>query len=88
MLYKNKIIVKDDAGNLDIIFCKTMSDAIRFYNLLSEWVLEKKMKKHIFMLGSYGEIGDKRRGLERELVEKTGWTIRKIQMCTSKKCKL
>lgn len=88
MLYKNKIVVKDDAGNLDIIFCKTVSDAIRFYNLLSEWVLQKKMKKHIFMLGDYSSIGDKRRGLERELVEKTGWTIRKIQAATSKKCRL
>ena len=88
MLYKNKIIVKDDGGKLDIIFCKTVSEAIRFYNLLSEWVLEKKMKKHIFMLGNYSDIGDKRRALEKELIEKTGWTIRKIQMCTSKKCKL
>ena len=88
MLYKNKIIVKDDGGKLDIIFCKTVSEAIRFYNLLSEWVLEKKMKKHVFMLGNYSDIGDKRRALEKELVEKTGWTIRKIQMCTSKKCKL
>ena len=88
MLYKNKIVVKDDAGNLDIVFCKTVSDAIRFYNLLSDWVMQKKMKKHIFMLGNYSEIGDKRRALEKELVEKTGWTIRKIQMSTSKKCKL
>lgn len=88
MLYKNKIVIKDDAGNLDIIFCKTVSDAIRFYNLLSDWVIQKKMKKHIFMLGNYSEIGDKRRVLEKELIEKTGWTIRKIQMSTSKKCKL
>ena len=88
MLYKNKIIVKDDGGKLDIIFCKTISEAIRFYNLLSDWVLERKMKKHIFMLGDYSGIGDKRRTLEKELIEKTGWTIRKIQMCTSKKCKL
>ena len=88
MLYKNKIVVKDDAGNLDIVFCKTVGDAIRFYNLLSEWVLEKKMKKNILMLGDYSGIGDKRRALEKELVGRTGWTIRKIQMCTSKKCKL
>lgn len=88
MLYKNKIVVKDDAGNLDIVFCKTVGDAIRFYNLLGEWVLEKKMKKNILMLGDYSGIGDKRRALEKELVGRTGWTIRKIQMCTSKKCKL
>lgn len=88
ILYKNKIVIKDDAGNLDIIFCKTVSDAIRFYNLLSDWVLKNKMKKHIFMLGDYSKIGDKRRSLEKELTEKTGWTIRKIQMSTSKKCRL
>ena len=88
MLYKNKIVIKDDAGNLDIIFCKTVGDAIRFYNLLSDWAEQKKMKKHIFMLGNYSEIGDKRRALEDELMEKTGWTKRKIQMSTSKKCKL
>ena len=88
MLYKNKIVIKDDAGNMDIVFCKTVSDSIRFYNLLSDWVLEKKMKKHVFMLGDYSKIGDKRRSLEKELIEKTGWTIRKIQMSTSKKCKL
>ena len=88
MLYKNKIVVKDDAGNLDIVFCKTVSEAIRFYNLLGEWIVKTKMKKHVFMLGNYSDIGDKRRTLERELVEKTGWTIRKIQLPTSKKCRL
>ncbi len=88
MLYKNKIIVKDDVGGLDIIFCKTPSDGIRFYNLLSDWVLKNKMKKHVFMLGDYSKIGDKRRALEKELIERTGWTIRKIQMSTSKKCRL
>ena len=85
MLYKNKIIVKDDAGNLDIVFCKTQSDAIRFYNLLGEKV---KKNKQVLMLGNYGIKGDKRKALEAELVEKTGWTKRKIQMTTSKKCRL
>ena len=88
ILYKNKIIIKDDVGGLDIIFCKTPSDGIRFYNLLSEWVSKNKMKKHILLLGDYSKIGDKRRALEKELIEKTGWTIRKIQMSTSKKCRL
>lgn len=87
MLYKNKIVIKDDVGNIDIVFCKTMSDAIRFYNLLGEWVARDKMKQ-ILMLGNYSDIGDKRRMLENELVAKTGWTKRKIQMVTSKKCKL
>jgi hypothetical protein len=87
MLYKNKVIIKDDAGNLDIVFCKTVSDGIRFYNMLSEWSAKRKLKQIMF-LGNYSEIGDKRRKLEAELMEKTGWTIRKIQMSTSKKCRL
>ena len=85
MVYKNKIVIKDDAGNLDIVFCKTQSDAIRFYNLLGERV--KKIKQ-VLMLGNYGTPGDKRRALEDELIGKTGWTKRKIQMSTSKKCRL
>jgi len=87
MLYKNKIVIKDDAGNLDIVFCKTMSDAIRFYNLVNEWVTKRKVRQ-VMMLGNYSLIGDKRRGLEDELMKKTGWTKRKIQMVTSKKCRL
>ena len=85
MLYKNKIVVKDDAGNLDIVFCKTQSDAIRFYNMLAERV--KKIKQ-VMMLGNYSIRGDKRKALEAELMERTGWTKRKIQMVTSKKCRL
>lgn len=87
MLYKNKIVIKDDAGNLDIVFCKTMGDAIRFYNLVNEWVTKRKVRQ-VMMLGNYSLIGDKRRALEEELIRKTGWTIRKIQAATSKKCRL
>ena len=87
MLYKNKIVVKDDNENLDIVFCKTVGDAVRFYNLLSEWVLKNK-NKQVVLLGNYGRFGDKRKMLEAELIEKTGWTKRKLQMPTTKKCRL
>ena len=87
MLYKNKVVIKDDAGNLDIVFCKTIGDGIRFYNLLSETVAKEKLKQVMF-LGNYSEIGDKRRALEDELVQRTGWSKRKIQLPTSKKCRL
>ena len=87
MLYKNKIVIKDDVGNLDIVFCKTQSDAIRIYNLMSEWARNKKVKQVMF-LGNYSLIGEKRRALEEELIKKTGWSKRKIQMTTSKKCRL
>ena len=87
MLYKNKIVIKDDVGNLDIVFCKTCGEGIRFYNLLSEWAAKGKIKQIIF-LGNYSKISDKRRALENELVTRTGWAKTKIQMPTSKKCRL
>ena len=76
ILYKNKLIIKHDELPMDIIFCKNISDGIRFYNLLEEWC---KKNKQIFFLGSYSKVSDKRRQLEAELLELTGWDKRKIQ---------
>lgn len=76
ILYKNKIVIKHDEKPIDFVICKNISDAIRFYNLLNEWC---KKNRQIFFLGSYSKISDKRRELERELIELTGWTKIKIQ---------
>ena len=76
ILYKNKIIIKHDELPMDIIICKNISDAIRFYNLLEEWC---KKNKQIFFLGCYNKVNDKRRQLEAELIKLTGWDKRKIQ---------
>jgi len=84
LIYKNKVIIKDDANNIDMIICKLPSDAIRFYNLLQTWVKARKLKQ-IFFIGSYNKICDKRRMLEKELIELTGWPIDKIQMISTTK---
>ena len=76
ILYKNKIVIKHDEKPIDFIICKNISDAIRFYNLLEKWC---KKNRQIFFLGSYSRISDKRRELERELIELTGWEKKKIQ---------
>lgn len=76
ILYKNKIIVKYDNIPIDIIICKNISDAIRFYNLLEE---KCKRNKQIFFLGCYNKVSDKRRELEKEILDLTGWDKRKIQ---------
>lgn len=75
LLYKNKIIVKHDEG-MDIIICKNISDSIRFYELLKEWC---KKNRNIFFLGDYSAISDKRRELENEIIEYTGWSKVKLQ---------
>lgn len=76
ILYKNKLIIKHDELPMDIIICKNISDGIRLYNLLEEWC---KKNKQVFFLGSYNKVSDKRRQLEAELIELTGWDKRKIQ---------
>lgn len=76
ILYKNKIIIKHDDATMDIIFCKNTSDSLRFYNLFQELC---KRNKQIFFLGSYDKISDRRRELEQEIIEYTGWTKTKVQ---------
>lgn len=77
--YKNKILIKNDDGIYDIIFCKTSGDAVRFYNLVSEWKKRDSLKR-LYLMGSYDKISDKRRELEDELVKQTGLSKIRIQM--------
>lgn len=84
ILFKNKIIIKDDDNNIDLILCKTMSDAIKFYNKLEEFAKRDKLKQIIF-LGSYNKLSEKRDKLIDELMELTGWTRYKILMTSTSK---
>lgn len=82
LIYKNKIIFKYDDDTMDIVFCKTISDAIRFYNLLQDMVKKNKIRQ-VFFLGQYNDITDKRRKLENDIMELTGWPKKKIQMSST-----
>ena len=79
ILYKNKVIFKEDDGYIDIIFCKCTEDSIKMYNLLEEWVKRDKIKQVLF-LGSFNQLSEKRRALEDQIMEMTGWTRKKVQM--------
>ena len=79
IVYKNKIIIKDDAGNMDVVFCKSEIDSTKFYNLLLKVAREDKIKQIIFC-GAYNDLGEKRRKIEEELMKKTGMSKKKIQM--------
>lgn len=77
-LYKNKILFQHDDESCDIVLCKNMSDSIRFYNLLQEWVRKKKNKQTFFM-GSCEKNTEKKKNIENKIKEITGWDIKKIQ---------
>lgn len=79
LTYKNKVIIKTSEGYMDIIFCKTESDAIKFYNLLEKYV-KKYRCKQIFFIGDFSSISKQRKKLEEEIIELTGWPKHKVQM--------
>lgn len=81
-LYKNKLIIKDDVENIEMVLCKDVSDAVRMYNKIEEWVKIDKNKQILF-LGDFSDIGDRRRKLEDELIKLTGWSKKKVQMKTT-----
>ena len=82
MLYNNKLIVKDDAGDMDLVICKTKSDAIKFYNLLQEFVQRDKLKQ-VFFIGLRGGKSNTTSMLVKELCEYTGWDARKVTRTTT-----
>lgn len=82
LIYKNKIVFKNDNGGIDLIMCKHISDSVRFYNMLESWIKRDKIKQVIFV-GDYSSLSDRRRKLENELLELTGWKINKIRMSTN-----
>lgn len=79
LTYKNKVIIKHDNGTIDLIFTKSPTDAVRFYNKIEEWIKRDKIKQVLF-IGDYSIISEKRTQLEKELMELTGWPKLKIQM--------
>lgn len=81
LTFKNKVVIKEDDGSLDIVFCKTESEAVRFYNQAQTWARREKNKQLIF-IGDYSELGPKRRKIEDEIMLLTGWPRKKVQMKT------
>jgi len=79
IMFKNKIVIKNDNGCIDLVITKHPSDAVRFYNLLEKWVKRDKLKQIIFS-GNYTPVSSRRTKLIEELMELTGWTKGKINM--------
>lgn len=87
IMYKNKIIVKDDNDYIDLIICKCYSDSIRFYNLLQEKTKKDKNKQILFLgdVGSLGPHDEKRTKIESEIQERTGWPLSKVRLKATSK---
>ena len=76
-LYNNKLVIKDDYANMDLVICKTRSDAIRFYNLLQDYATKEKHSQ-IYFMGAYAGNSHRTSKLINEIIELTGWDRRKI----------
>lgn len=79
MCFLNKIVIKDDYGNIDMIICKCENDAVKMYNMMYKAVKKEKIRQIIFC-GDYSAISEKRRRLVNELIDLTGWNKYKLCM--------
>lgn len=79
LTYKNKLLIRYDNGELGLVICKTSSDCITLYNILESKSKKDKLKQFIF-IGDFSKISKTRRKIENELMELTGWNLKKIQM--------
>ena len=84
MLYKNKVVIKNDRDELEMVICKCVDDAVRVYNKMEEFVKRDKIKQ-IFFMGSYSNRGERKTNLENEIMELTGWDKSKVQMSSTSK---
>lgn len=77
--YLNKVLIRYDDNTLEMIICKSESDAVTFYNKLQE-MSKKDGYKQLIFIGDRSALTPQRKKLEKELMEMTGWTVKKLSM--------
>lgn len=82
LVYKNKLIIKYDNKPMSMIMCKNKSDCIRLYNFISDKIRVENIKQ-IICIGAYNIISDRRREIEKNIMDLTGWCKTKIQRTTN-----
>ena len=84
ILFGNKMVFKYDDGSMGLVMCKTISDGVRFYNKLMEFILADKIDSRVLLLGSIrckrgvnsqNEMGNR---LRDEICDLTGWDKHKL----------
>lgn len=75
VVFQNKLIVETN-GHLEMVLCKNKEDAVRMYNLISEWCNKRKIKYVIF--GGDVFRSHVRKEWYKKLEEWTSWPWRKL----------
>ena len=78
-VYKNNVLVRFDDGSLSMIICKSDYDSTRLYNALQDKVNKDKVKQVIFV-GDRSLRSEETEKLEREIMDMTGWTLKRTRM--------
>ena len=78
-VYLNKVLIRYDDNSLQMIICKSETDAVTFYNKLQEMAKKDGIKQLVF-IGDRSALTPQRKKLEKELMEMTGWTVKKLSM--------
>ena len=76
-VYNNKVIIKNDQAEMDIVFCKNKSEAIRFYNFVGD-LIKKDGVKNVYFVGAYGGQGVRTKSIVDEICAYTGWDRKKV----------
>ena len=79
LTYLNKVLIRYDDGSLRMIICKSESDAVTFYNKLQE-MSKKDGYGQLIFIGDRSALTPEWKKLEKELMELTGWTVKKLSM--------
>ena len=83
--YKNKLLVRYDDGSLGMVICKSDSDSVRMYNELQNFTKRDKVKQVIF-IGDRSVKCPETEKLEKEIMDITGWNIKKVRMTSTTYC--
>ena len=81
-IYKNKVLIKDDDNNLELVLCKTQGEAVRFYNKVDELVTKDD---GVIMLGSEESSKQRAKTAEQSIMDLTGWSLYKVQTRKNRK---
>ena len=82
-VYKNKIIIKNDSAGMDIVFCKTKSEAIKFYNMLCD-IVKRDNLAYVFFGGAFGGKSAGTTMIINDICNYTGWDRKKVTRDTLK----